>query len=176
MRFDPGSPVSVRVTKWGGGRHWEYEGVYLGVDEHGDWLGFPAGTHCARPAKSFDAQWAWVSLVPRHDAAHFASFNAEGHHEAIYVDMTTPPEWGGDVLRMIDLDLDVILLREERRLLLDDQDEFEEHQLAYGYPPEIISLAEDSAERVLAAVEAGEPPYDGSAERWLAELERLTAQ
>ena len=170
MRFDPGTTVSVRVTKWGGHRHWEYEGVYLGEDEHGDWIGFPAGTHYHRPGKELVSTWQAVSLVPRHDSAHFAAFNDDTHRESIYVDMTTPPEWDGDVLRMIDLDLDVIVLRDRGGPILDDQDEFEEHQLAYGYPPEIISLAEDSAERVLAAVTAGEAPYDGTAARWLAEL------
>ena len=171
MRFEPGSRVSVRVTKWGNRPHWSYEGVYLGEDEHGDWIGFPAGTHYHRPGRSFDADFTCVSLVPRHDAAHFAAFFDDSHPLALYIDMTTPAEWDGEVLRMVDLDLDVIEPRDERGIFLDDQDEFEEHQLAYGYPPEIISLAEDSAERVLAAVAAGDPPYDGTAARWLAELE-----
>jgi protein associated with RNAse G/E len=84
--------------------------------------------------------------------------------------MTTPPVWDGDDLTMVDLDLDVILLRDERGLVLDDQDEFEQHQVELGYPPEIISLAEDSADRVWAAIAAGEAPYDGTADHWLTAL------
>jgi hypothetical protein len=175
MLFEAGHPIHVRMTKWGGRPHWRYDGVYLGTDEHGDWLGFPVGTRYQRPGRDFVADFACVSLAPHHDAAHFAGFYDAGHDTAVYVDMTTPPVWDGDVLTMVDLDLDVILLRDQRGLVLDDQDEFEQHQVELGYPPEIISLAEDSADRVWAAVAAGEPPYDGTAERWLATLDAISA-
>ncbi|HEY0889147.1 MAG TPA: DUF402 domain-containing protein [Nocardioides sp.] len=173
MRFDAGRPISVAMTKWGGRRHWRYDGVYLGADEHGDWLGFPRGTHYHRPGKELVADFACVSLAPRRDAAHFAGFYDEDYEAALYVDVTTPPEWDGTTLRMVDLDLDVIALRDERGLVLADEDEFEQHRIELEYPAEIVALAEESAERVYAAVAAGEPPYDGSAERWLAALAAL---
>jgi len=173
-RFEPGSPVRIEFTKWGGRPHYVFDGVYLGEDEHGEWLGHRAGAVVSRPGHQWQAEHDWVTLVPRRDAAHLVTFNAVGHPLDVYVDIATPAEWDDDVLRSADLDLDVVRARDERGTFLDDQDEFEAHQLAYGYPPEIISLAEDSAERVLAAVAAGEPPYDGSAERWLAELARLS--
>lgn len=48
-RFPPGHRVRVRFTKWGGRRHHGADLVYLGADEHGDWLGDPVGNHeCAR--------------------------------------------------------------------------------------------------------------------------------
>jgi hypothetical protein len=174
IRFEAGRPVSVVMTKWGGRPHWRFDGVYLGADEHGDWLGFPVGTDYRRPGKRFVADFGCVSLVPRHDAAHFAAFYDDTYQAAVYVDMTTPALWQDDTVTMVDLDLDVILLRDERGLVLADEDEFEEHQLLYGYPPEIIALAEDSAERVYAAVQAGEAPYDGSAQPWLERLAALT--
>jgi hypothetical protein len=111
--------------------------------------------------------------VPRHDAAHFAAFYDPSHEAEIYVDMATPAEWDGTCVRMIDLDLDVILLRDERGLVLADEDEFEMHQVELGYPPEIVTMAEESAERVYAAVQARQPPYDGSAAVWLERLARL---
>lgn len=173
MRFEAGHPVSVEMTKWGGRPHWHYDGTYLGADEYGDWLAFPVGTHYQRPGKRFVAGFGVVSLVPRQDAAHFAGFYPEDHEAAYYVDITTPAEWQDATVRMVDLDLDVILLRDERGLVLADQDEFEEHQLELGYPPEIIAMAEDSAERVYAAIEAGEAPYDAHAAGWLARLDGL---
>ena len=39
------------MTKWGRRPHWHYDGLYLGADEHGDWLAFPVGTHYRRPGK-----------------------------------------------------------------------------------------------------------------------------
>lgn len=168
-RHEAGHPIRVEFTKWGGRPHWSFDGIYLGADEHGDWLGHRAGTLMVRPGRELTADLPWVSLIPHHDAAHVVTYQSAGHAIEIYVDITTPPEWHDDTLRAVDLDLDVIRFRDDRGLVLDDEDEFEAHQLQYGYPPEIITLAEESAERVLAAVGAHEPPYDQTGQRWLAE-------
>ena len=58
---------------------------------------------------------------------------------------------------------------------VDDEDEFAEHQVAYGYPDDVITAAQASSDAVIAAVRAGVAPYDGTHERWLTELSRLTA-
>lgn len=174
-RFEVGRAVAVAMTKWGGRPHWTFHGVYLGADDHGEWIGYPPGSRFSRPGRAVVADWASVGLVPHRDAAHLPTFNRPNTtvRSEIYVDMATPPEWDGDVLRSIDLDLDVVK-RWDGTLEIVDQDEFEEHQLAYGYPPEIITLAEESAERVYAAMSAGQAPYDGTAERWFAVLAALT--
>ena len=39
-----GDPVLMRWRKWDGGPHWLHECVFLGSDEHGDWIGVPVGT------------------------------------------------------------------------------------------------------------------------------------
>lgn len=170
-RFAAGHPVSVRMEKWGGRRHWQVEGLYLGADDHGEWLGFPTGTHNHRPGMEFHSEVDSVLLVPRR-GAYLATFHAPGIWCGLYVDITTPAEWTDAVLRSIDLDLDVVR-RSDGELYLDDEDEFEAHQLELGYPPEIIAMAEESADRVYAAVAAGDAPYDGSAEPWLAALHAL---
>nr|WP_246303832.1 DUF402 domain-containing protein [Nocardioides thalensis] len=157
------------MTKWGDRPHWEYDGVYLGSDEHGEWLGFPVGTHYRRPGLDFVATFDGVTLVPAGGAAHLAAFNDERAKAAVYVDMTTPAAWEGHVLRSVDLDLDVVKLQ-DGTVYLDDEDEFAEHRVAYGYPDDVVAMAEASAASVLAAVTQGAAPYDGSAERWLGEL------
>lgn len=174
MRFEIGHEVSVVTQKWGGHPHWHYPALYLGSDEHGDWLGFPIGTTYARPGRSFVADFASVGLVPSHDAAHLVAFNRPSDvvTAEIYIDMATPAEWSGDTVRSIDLDLDVVLTRDGRVELL-DVDDFEHHQVALGYPPEIIELAESSAARVHAALVARDAPYDGTAEQWFSALAAL---
>ena len=161
------------MTKWGGRPHWEYDAVYLGSDQHGDWLGCPRGTHYRRPGLDFVAQFAGVMLVPAGGAAYLAAFNDEHAQAAVYVDMTTPPAWDGAVLRSVDLDLDVVR-RQDGTVYLDDEDEFAEHQVAYGYPAEVVAMAEQSAASVLAAVQQGAAPYDGTADAWMDAL--LTAR
>ncbi len=157
------------MSKWGGRPHWEYDARYLGADQHGDWLGCPVGTFYRRPGLEFVAPFAGVVLVPAGGAAHLAAFNDEHANAWTYVDMTTPPVWDGTTLRAVDLDLDVVK-RQDGTVFLDDEDEFLEHQTAFGYPPEVVAMAERSAAEVLAAVRAGAAPYDGTADAWLARL------
>jgi uncharacterized protein len=156
----PGDPIRVEMTKWGDRPHWAYAARYLGIDEHGEWLACPVGTHYARPGMAFDAAFASVVLVPAGGAAHLAAFNTlEAKVGSVYVDITTPPHWDGPTLRAVDLDLDVVR-RHDGSVYLDDEDEFAEHPVAYGYPPEVVTLAKESAQAVLAAVRRQEAPYD----------------
>ena len=165
----PGDPIRVEVTKWGDRPHWQFDGVWLGRDEHGEWLGFPRGTHNSRPGFEFDSEVDSVTLVPD-DAFYLATFQAAGIWCDLYVDIATPATWDGDVLRSTDLDLDVIRMAPEPpvglpapfgltagwgELFIDDEDEFLEHQVTYGYPEDVIAAARASADGVKAAVEAG---------------------
>ena len=53
----------------------------------------------------------------------------------VYVDITTPPVWDGTVLRAVDLDLDVVR-GNTGRVWVDDEDEFADHRVRFGYPDE----------------------------------------
>ena len=185
-----GTPIRCEMTKWGERPHWQFAGLYLGADEHGEWLGFPAGTHNQRPGYEFHSEVDAVTLVP-HDGWYAATFHAPGIWCDLYIDIATPGRWEGSVLHAVDLDLDVIRMSPEppvsRRsapqnlsaglgqVFVDDEDEFAEHQIVFGYPPEVIGAAQASCDELVSAVRAGLPPYDGSHERWLAELSRLAA-
>ncbi|MEV7428008.1 DUF402 domain-containing protein [Nocardioides sp. NPDC092400] len=168
-----GSRVAVTMTKWGAVPHWTFEAVVLGTDVHGDWLGLRAGTPMSRPGASYVAPTDQVVLVPpagpELGRAWLATFHGEGGPLDAYVDMTTPPVWDGTVLRAVDLDLDV-LRGPTGRVWVDDEDEFAEHRVTLGYPPEVCDLAVASCERVRALAEAGAAPYDGTAQGWLARL------
>ncbi len=171
-----GDTVRQRMAKWGGGRHWQGEYSFLGTDEFGHWLGAPAGSLVRRPGAQFHGPAASLRLVP-HDGAYLASFNADtGDGQAmrsmIYVDMTSVPtlQWEpkGWTLRAVDLDLDVIKLRDTGEVFVDDRDEFADNQVAYGYPPEIIELAERTAREVEDAVRGGVEPFGSVGFGWLA--------
>ena len=151
------------MTKWGARPHWEMDAVYLGTDEHGDWIGFPLGTFMSRPGFEFVTTNHQVGLVPA--AGWLATFHGPGGVVNTYVDMTTIPVWDGSVVRTVDLDLDVIE-RLDGTVFVDDEDEFEEHQVLYGYPPEIVALAAATRDTVLAAVSDRLPPFDGAATPW----------
>ena len=60
-------PVRVECRKWPDDPHWEFDGVRLGVDAHGTWVGITEGTLLASPVRAFHAAADHVTLVP-HDA------------------------------------------------------------------------------------------------------------
>ena len=174
-------PVRMVFQKWGGGRHWEYDAYVLGTDRHGTWLGAPRGTTVARPGVRFVSTYEYVSLVP--DAGFVVAFYSDSPDAPVelYVDIATSPRWDGAVVRAVDLDLDVLAQEPGSKQasargesFIDDEDEFAEHTVQYGYPPSVVAQVRADADRLLAAVRAGEAPYDGpTAERWFAVLDAL---
>ncbi|SEO10041.1 DUF402 domain-containing protein [Actinacidiphila rubida] len=160
--------VRVDYHKYDGSLHWNLRMRRLGEDEHGVWLGLPANGITRKghnPAVLVPE--AHVILFPRGDW-WTATFNDAPRKTEIYCDITTPPEWPSqDTVTMVDLDLDVLRKRGADAPLLVDEDEFAEHQVRYGYPPDVVTAAQDAAERLMVAVRDGTGPFDGSHERWL---------
>ncbi len=174
---DGGTVVRVATSKWGDRPHWEFDGVVLGHDEHGTWVGVVAGTRHARPGMAFTSEVASVTLAPAGGAWALATFHDPGIWCRTYVDVTTPAVWDTTgpvpVLRAVDLDLDVIR-GGHGRVWVDDEDEFAEHRVTLAYPPEVVRAAERSVGAVLAAVTDRTPPYDDlTADGWLARLAAL---
>jgi protein associated with RNAse G/E len=165
-----GETVHVRYGKWGGGRHYEFTMSRLGEDEHGVWLGAPQGTTIRRPGSVFPSTTEWVTCFAR-SAGWTASFYPHERHDiATYVDITTVPQWlrdgALDVVSMVDLDLDVVL-GVDGSLLIDDEDEFEQHRHSLAYPVEIVALAQSATAAVYDAIAAGDEPYRAVGQRWL---------
>jgi uncharacterized protein len=163
-----GGDVRVVYTKFDGSLHWHYTMQRLGSDQHGVWLGAPASTPLQRGSEPpIVPEHAWVHLIPE-GQWWTAAFNAGESHTEIYCDITTEPRWlhPGEVT-MIDLDLDVLRMRGDGRVLLLDEDEFAEHQVRYGYPAEVIRQAQQAAAQLLDAVRARVEPFGTGYRRWL---------
>lgn len=181
MSARPGAPIRVAMTKWDRRRHWEFDGIFLGADEHGTWLGFPRGTAHRRPGLAYESEVDSVTLLPA-TGWWLATFHAPGIWCELYVDIATPPQWDGHVVRSVDLDLDVIRRsgdhptpRSMPKVYVDDEDEFLEHQATLEYPIDVIRTAEQAAGQVRAMVETGTAPFDDSTSAdWLSLLLTLT--
>jgi protein associated with RNAse G/E len=83
-----------------------------------------------------------------------------------YVNIATPATWHDGTLRFIDLDLDVIWRAESGEVILDDEDEFAQHQVRFGYPRDLIEQVQHSAREVLQLIAQSAYPFDGSLFTW----------
>lgn len=176
----PGTRVHVAMSKWGGTPHWEFDTLALGEDDFGTWFGTPIGTSVTRPGASFVTEHEHVVLVPRpqllgaHPHADWVATFYAGHRIHTYVDITTQSWWDDDVVRAVDLDLDVIRTSDDL-VFVDDEDEFAEHQVQLGYPVELIAGAERACALVERAVADRSGPFAGVSESWLDALAARTS-
>jgi uncharacterized protein len=173
MRFETGTAVRCEMTKWRDRPHWVYAGTYLGADEHGDWIGFRTGSRFTRPGADYVAPYDQVALAPAEhlqERGWLAAFHSPAGQVRLYVDVATPPVWEGPTLRSVDLDLDVVQGL-TGRVWVDDEDEFADHRVRFGYPEDVVTGALASMTWVADAVRRGEPPFDGETHlSWLARL------
>jgi len=147
-----------------------HECVYLGSDEWGDWFGQRGGWRSDRPGRSVVVVEDNVTLLPP-SGDHVLTMNARPHLTRVYIDIAWDAGWSADgVPSGIDMDLDVVD-REGRGVYIDDEDEWEEHRVLYGYPLDIAEKLEAVTAHLAEVVAAEQPPYDrATAERWLARL------
>lgn len=174
-----GEPVLCRFTKWPGSEHWRHDCVWLGTDEHGDWIGQRAGARSWRPGAAFDNPVPAVTLVPAGATDWVGTLFPPGHPSgtAVYLDLMWDVTWAPDergVLTGVDMDLDVVRT-DARGTFLDDEDEFAEHSARWSYPADVRTQVAARADGLLADVRAGTPPFDGATSAaWLDRLGRLT--
>lgn len=169
--------MTFRWRKWDASPHWVHECLYLGSDEWGDWVGQPAGFRSGRPGRELTADGPNVTLIPPGGEYTLTVNAVPPALYRIYIDIAWDVRWSeveANVLEGIDMDLDVVLAVDERGLWIDDRDEWDEHRVAYGYPPRIVDTLEALAVHLEQRVAASAPPFDdATAERWFARLNRL---
>lgn len=166
--------VHIDFRKWPDRKHWQYTMERLGEDEHGLWLWAPAGIRLQRgdePPKP--SKRLYVKLVAP-DVWWCPLWN-EGDEREIYVDIATPAKWNGATVTMIDLDLDVVRYRDGRTEIY-DEDEFLEHQVRYGYPPDLIEKALAVTTEIEAALAGRVEPFGAVGDAWLERALALEAE
>ncbi|SEJ73191.1 hypothetical protein SAMN04487917_11165 [Arthrobacter sp. yr096] len=163
--LQPGDLVVSRNRKWNGTAHWVVPGTYLGEDIHGWWIFQGAGEFCSRPGAAFYTASDAILLVPR--AGEFVATFYDDSYPGdfrIYVDLATEHAWksirpGVTEFHMIDMDLDVIRST-QRGVFVDDEDEFEEHQVAMGYPQAMVDSMRAECAALFEAVDTMTAPFD----------------
>ncbi len=160
--------VRVVKTKYDGSLHWHHVMRFLGEDEHGIWLGALAGSTSQRGDEPpIVMNHPYVQLI-RDGAWWSATFRGDPATTEIYCDVGTPPQWPHPAeVTMVDLDLDVLRIRADQRVIVVDEDEFAVHQVRYGYPADVIGAAERAAAWLLDAISAEAEPFGAAYRGWL---------
>jgi protein associated with RNAse G/E len=118
----PSEMVRVIYNKYDGSAHRDYPARRLTEDDLGIWVGVVRGTESVYHGRPSVEQIPFVLLIPHH-AWWTGMFNPPPRTSEVYCDITTPAEWDGDTVRIIDLDLDVVRRRESGLVELRDEDE-----------------------------------------------------
>lgn len=176
-----GDLVIARAWKYDGGAHWVVPGRYLGADAHGHWVIQPAGSLVSRPGAAFAAESDAVCLFP-HSGDWVATCYDDTHPGdfRLYIDVSCNLGWrplkpAGWEFNSIDMDLDVVRST-TRGIYLDDEDEFADHAVRFGYPGPLVLRMRAAADDLLAGVRAGAAPFDSTADGWLERGRRLIEQ
>lgn len=164
----PGTRLIFRWRKWDGSPHWEHDCLYLGSDEFGDWFGQRTGWRSHRPGREVPAPQPNVTLVPPSGDYAFTR-NTPPHPTHTYIDLAWDLHWEDGSPVGIDMDLDVV--DRDGVVFIDDEDEWDEHRVRYGYPTEIVERLERRATDLKEQVTASAAPFDEvTAQRWLERL------
>ncbi|GAA2690041.1 DUF402 domain-containing protein [Actinoplanes palleronii] len=162
--------VDLVLRKYDGRPHRRVTGRLLGEDEFGTWIGTPRGTTVRYSYGLRRISWTRsdaVRLVPR-DSWWMATFTAAPSRSEIYCDVTTPARrTAPGEFTLVDLDLDLIRLR-DGRVVVDDEDEFAEHRVRFGYPDDVVTAATAATAELHAALTGGAEPFAGHYRGWLA--------
>ena len=161
-------PVTVQFLKNPNIIQWGFEATWLGEDDWGDWIAVPAGSRRWKGEVMMSPTEAGaVFCVPRGEWWHLHYNGNNAHNYSHFVDIVTPPVWvADDRYEMVDLDLDVAVHR-DGTIEIQDEDEFQVHQVRYRYTPEMIREAERETRRIVTKLERGEEPFFEVAGRWL---------
>ncbi len=153
--------IRVASTKYDGSRHYEFDAQILAHEGPMLTLLVPEGTSSTsdRGSQPVDTTFTALFWTDR-DYNVFHNHRPMGRRRITsYANVALPAEFEGDVLRWVDLDLDVIV-DADGGVVLDDEDEFEEHRLRFAYPQDVVSRAITARDELLRLAGAGAFPFD----------------
>jgi uncharacterized protein len=146
--------------------HWGFDGYLLGDDEHGLWVGLPTGTNRWKGELRQSPSGEDAVMCFPHDGWWTLHFIGPTQPVTHFVDITTQPVMADGRIEMIDLDLD-LLVTGDGEVLIEDEDEFERHQVLYRYSREMIEGARAETRRIEGLLRSRQEPFFTVAAGWL---------
>jgi protein associated with RNAse G/E len=164
--------VELVLRKYDGRPHRRVTGLLLGTDEFGTWVGTPRHSLIRYSYGWLRLQFTRedaVRLIP-HDGWWIAMFLADPSRMDVYCDITAPAQHTASRITVIDLDIDLIRYRAGRRVIVDDEDEFEEHRHLFGYPDDVVAGATAAAADLRDALANAREPFGIHHQKWMTRM------
>lgn len=159
--------IPVHSTKYDGSLHYRYAASQVRAEQNLLMIYVPPGVavDCYRgqmATRYHSLELYWSDLYYNLTVIWEADWRPKMH----YVNIATPSTWHDGTLRFVDLDLDVIWRPDDGLAVLDDEDEFAQHQVRYGYPADLIARVWQSSDEVRDLIARRVYPFDGSLHGW----------
>jgi protein associated with RNAse G/E len=156
-----GAEVWVESLKYGGSLHRRWrarvelledpllvlEGVFAEEVRH------PILGHIAEGTRSTEYFWAdrWYNV--------FRFREPSGELRCFYCNVNMPPQLSEGRVTFVDLDVDILVAPDFSFRVLDEE-EFEENQEKYGYPPEFRARAAQARDELITLISRRDFPFD----------------
>ncbi|MGG1552965.1 DUF402 domain-containing protein [Paenibacillus ferrarius] len=160
-----GMTIPIRALKYGNRPHYDWETTLL---ERGDAHLFVLGHHGRQlrhytKGKTFTIDRWTVEFFPLDAWFTVSADVVDGRIVQYYCNICEPPRLEQDGVSFIDLDLDLIYRDGVWQVV--DEDEFAEHTVKFGYPPELVNRVWQELAKLQARIASRQFPFDGSMER-----------
>lgn len=139
--------LPVNSTKFDGSIHYQFLTRELRRGERELVTYHTPGT----PVRSYRGEYTGIMHMlsffwtDKHYNLHVCWFS-DWRPRSLYVNVATPATWHDNVIRYVDLDLDLIVRPGNDEPHIDDEDEFTAHGKLWGYPPDLIARCRASVE------------------------------
>lgn len=155
----PGSRALLRAIKYDGTAHWIQP--FSVVSDDGTLLiaSYKARTPIYTSRGEFRSPYDSLVYFWRDRWYNVFRLSRPGCPLALwYCNITTPASYDGQHIGYVDLDLDVTV-RPNGCIELLDEDEFDEHQVLYAYPDDVIAKARQAADDVMELARTNAYPF-----------------
>ena len=78
--------------------------------------------------------------------------NPDGTLRNYYLNLSMPPTFDGETIEFVDLDIDIVIWPDGRRIVL-DEDEFAENIVKYQYSTDLVEKVKNTVQTLLATAD-----------------------
>lgn len=157
--------LTVQAYKYDGSKHYSYPVQLLEATPallivHGGYgrpLSHPGRGMVNVPVPNRSIEFHFINR-----RYNITAFEENGRFKGYYCNIITPTQLEGDLIIATDMDLD-LKVHADYSYTVEDEDEFEERRVAWGYPPELVAECREALAELIRLVESRAYPFDGTA-------------